>query len=155
MKYGYSTCHFAEVMSQTLPLENPEGISEIKHAEYCSFCGERCGMVSQPLTVEQDTELTLRRWKDGDVKYDQVAKHLKMELHRSWDNAVQAAANTLQDENEPMYILPPGQTAWVKTEEWLNTDIEADTQVTTAASPDLSQHRVDKNAKERPSKDTL
>lgn len=106
----YSNCHFAEVMKSRFIAKHIG--AEPQEAIRCSFCGEACELVPQPLTLEHDLELTLRRWKDGDCTLDDMFNRVNTLLERSYRGAFDTAKETLQAGGTPQYTLELMTMEW-------------------------------------------
>lgn len=110
MVLRFSTCHFAEVMDEWIIAKHIG--AERQQVLRCSFCGKMCELVPMEHKLEQDLELTLRRWKDGDCTLDEMFNRVNKELFRSWDEVFETAAATLQAKGKPRYTHDLASLSW-------------------------------------------
>jgi hypothetical protein len=96
-----SVCHLAEIMS--------DGIE--KHDGKCSFCGKESESVLD-FVGEYVFELTVRRYKDGDVSYDEVSQAFQSAIKESRDKVIEPLQKRLQRQSKPKYKYIVDRMRW-------------------------------------------
>lgn len=97
-----SVCHLADIMLD----DNP------KHNDRCSFCGKTAEPISD-FVGEYVFELTVRRYKDGDVAYEEVSRAFNDALRESRDKILEPLRNHLRGDKKPKYEYSIQHLKWV------------------------------------------
>lgn len=101
-----SPCHFVQVTRTSW---------ETTADHYCTHCGNKIkteDLIRIPFaTCDNQTELTIRRFKDGDVKFSEVSKAVRTDIDKALKELIDQVRTILSD-NKPdvmEFDIPTGQ----------------------------------------------
>ena len=105
-----SDCHLA-------PLMPKDGLL----GGLCSFCGKECGYV-HPAYITERLELTLRRWKENDMRTKDMLQELELEMSVAIGNCIEKVAPQLRKNKKPLYVYSIDRIDWIESPELLKNN---------------------------------
>lgn len=96
-----SVCHLADIMDDF----------DEKHQGKCSFCGKDAEPISN-FVGEYVFELTVRRYKDGDVTYEEVSDAFNSAIREARSKIIEPLQKRLQRQSKPKYKWVVDQMRW-------------------------------------------